>query len=203
MTEPLTGRGWLARIDGTNMVLFLSGEWTARDDVSRMHVTDSLLQRSNIQALRFDSSNLGHWDSSLLVFLSSLREVSRRRRIVFDQTGLPPAARRLLALLPPAAPPESVVPLRNAGIAERVGMRAFGLWFDLIGITTLIGETILRTGATPVRGGNPSDDAVVAGMADAVNQLADGIASAVKGLPPLLGVSSPTIRAIERWQLPG
>jgi hypothetical protein len=144
-------------------------------------------------------------------------------------------------------------------------MRAFGLWSDLIGITTLIGETILRTGAavrgrartrivdllayledagiaalpmvalvnllvggivafvailephsgavltegrgnfvaTPVRGGNPIDGAVVAGMADAVNQLADSIASAVKGLPPLLGVSSPTIRAIERWQLPG
>jgi len=150
MTEPLTGRGWLARIDGTNMVLFLSGEWTAHDDVSRKHVTDFLLQRSNIHALRFDSSNLGRWDSSLLVFLSSLRESSRRRHIVFDQTGLPPAARRLLALLP-AAPPESVVLLRSDGIAERVGIKAIGIWSDLIGITTLIGETILRTGAA-VRG---------------------------------------------------
>jgi phospholipid/cholesterol/gamma-HCH transport system permease protein len=150
MTEPLSGRGWLARIDGTNMVLVLSGDWTAQDDVSRMHVTDSLLQRSNIHALRFDSSNLGRWDSSLLVFLSSLREASRRRHIVFDQTGLPPAARRLLALLP-AAPPESVVPVRNVGTAERVGIRAIGIWSDLIGITTLIGETILRTGAA-VRG---------------------------------------------------
>lgn len=150
MTEPLTGRGWLARIDGTNMVLFLSGEWTAQDDVSRQHMTDSLLQRSNIHALRFDSSNLGRWDSSLLVFLSSLREASRRRHIVFDQTGLPPAARRLLALLP-AAPPESVVSLRNDGIAEWVGIKAIGIWSDLIGITTLIGETILRTGAA-VRG---------------------------------------------------
>jgi phospholipid/cholesterol/gamma-HCH transport system permease protein len=150
MTEPLSGRGWLARIDGTNMVLFLSGDWTAQDDVSRMHVTDSLLQRSNIQALRFDSSNLGRWDSSLLVFLSSLREASRRRHIVFDQTGLPPAARRLLALLP-AAPPESVVPVRNVGTVERVGIRAIGIGSDLAGITTLIGETILRTGAA-VRG---------------------------------------------------
>jgi phospholipid/cholesterol/gamma-HCH transport system permease protein len=141
MTEPLSGRGWLARIDGTNMVLFLSGDWTAHDDVSRMYVTDSLLQRSNIHALRFDSSNLGRWDSSLLVLLSSLREASRRRHIVFDQTGLPPAARRLLALFP-AAPPESVVPVRNVGTAERVGIRAIGIWSDLIGITTLIGETI-------------------------------------------------------------
>jgi phospholipid/cholesterol/gamma-HCH transport system permease protein len=150
MTEPLSGRGWLARIDGTNMVLFLSGDWTAHDDVSSMHVTDSLLQRSNIHTLRFDSSNLGRWDSSLLVFLSSLREASRRCHIVFDQTGLPPAARRLLALLP-AAPPESVVPVRNVETAERVGIRAIGIWSDLIGITTLIGETILRTGAA-VRG---------------------------------------------------
>jgi phospholipid/cholesterol/gamma-HCH transport system permease protein len=144
--EPLTGRGWLARIDGTNMVLFLSGDWTAHDDVSRMQVTDSHLERFNIHAVRFDSSNLGRWDSSLLVFLSSLREASGRRHVVFDQTGLPPAARRLLALLP-ATPPESLVPVGNAGMAERVGIRAIGIWSDVIGIATLIGETILRTGA--------------------------------------------------------
>jgi phospholipid/cholesterol/gamma-HCH transport system permease protein len=150
MTEPLSGRGWLARIDGTNLVLFLSGDWTTHDDALRMHVTDSLLQRANIHALRFDSSNLGRWDSSLLVFLSSLREATRRRDIVFDQIGLPPAARRLLALFP-AAPPESVVSVNNVAMAERVGIRAIGIWSDLIGITTLIGETILRTGAA-VRG---------------------------------------------------
>jgi phospholipid/cholesterol/gamma-HCH transport system permease protein len=150
MTEPLSGRGWLARIDGTNLVLFLSGDWTTHGDALRMHVTDSLLQRANIHALRFDSSNLGRWDSSLLVFLSSLREATRRRDIVFDQIGLPPAARRLLALFP-AAPPESVVSVNNVAMAERVGIRAIGIWSDLIGITTLIGETILRTGAA-VRG---------------------------------------------------
>jgi phospholipid/cholesterol/gamma-HCH transport system permease protein len=191
MTEPLTGRGWLARIDGTNMVLFLSGEWTAHDDVSRKRVTDSLLQRSNIHALRFDSSNLGRWDSSLLVFLSSLREASRRRHIVFDQTGLPPAARRLLALLP-AAPPESVVLLRNDGIAERVGIKAIGIWSDLIGITTLIGETILRTGAA-VRGRARTrivdllaciEDAGIAAlpMVALVNILVGGIVAFVGGI---------------------
>ena len=52
---------------------------TAHDDVSREHVTDSLLQRSNIHALRFDSSNSGRWDSSLLVFLSSSLSVVAAR----------------------------------------------------------------------------------------------------------------------------
>jgi uncharacterized protein len=37
---------------------------------------------------------------------------------------------------------------------------------------------------TPVHSGNPSDGAIVAGMADAVSQLADRIALAAKGLPP-------------------
>jgi uncharacterized lipoprotein YmbA len=37
---------------------------------------------------------------------------------------------------------------------------------------------------TPVRSGNPSDGAVVAGMADAVSELADSITLAAKGLPP-------------------
>jgi phospholipid/cholesterol/gamma-HCH transport system permease protein len=191
MTEPLTGRGWLARIDGTNMVLFLSGEWTAHDDVTLAHVTDSLLRRSNIHALRFDSSNLGRWDSSLLAFLSSLREASRRRHIVFDQTGLPPAARRLLALLP-AAPPESVVLLRNDGIAERVGIKSIGIWSDLIGTTTLIGETILRTGAA-VRGRARTrivdllaciEDAGIAAlpMVALVNILVGGIVAFVGGI---------------------
>jgi phospholipid/cholesterol/gamma-HCH transport system permease protein len=146
MTEPLTGRGWLARIDGANMVLFLSGDWSAREDLTRARVTESLLERSNIHAVRFDSSNLGRWDSSLLVFLSSLREAVTRRHIVFDQTGLPPAARRLLALIPAAMPPSLAVS-RGIGLTERVGTWAIGRWSDLMGITALIGETILRSGA--------------------------------------------------------
>jgi phospholipid/cholesterol/gamma-HCH transport system permease protein len=150
MTEPLAGRGWLARIVGPNMVLFLSGDWSAREDPSRARVTESLLERSNIHAMRFDSSNLGRWDSSLLVFLSSLREALTRRHIVFDQTGLPPAARRLLALLP-AASPEPPGATRSVGVTERVGIWAIGTWSDLMGITALIGETILRSGAA-VRG---------------------------------------------------
>jgi phospholipid/cholesterol/gamma-HCH transport system permease protein len=100
--------------------------------------------------MRFDSSNLGRWDSSLLVFLSSLREALTRRHIVFDQTGLPPAARRLLALLP-AALPEPPAATRSVGVTERVGIWAIGTWSDFMGITALIGETILRAGAA-VRG---------------------------------------------------
>jgi hypothetical protein len=72
-----------------NMVLSLRGDWTIRKDTA--HVADLPLDRDHVIALRFDSRNLGRWDSALLVFLSTLREITKRRGIVFDQTGLPPA----------------------------------------------------------------------------------------------------------------
>jgi hypothetical protein len=66
------------------MLLMLSGDWTARSPISRAPAPGLLLERSDTQTILFDSSNLGRWDSSLLIFLSSLREASKQRHIVFD-----------------------------------------------------------------------------------------------------------------------
>jgi phospholipid/cholesterol/gamma-HCH transport system permease protein len=98
----------------------------------------------------FDAGDLGRWDSSLLVFLSILREESNLHKIEFDQTGLPAAARRLLALLPDEPRP-SAAPLRGTGMIERVGVWSIGICSDWTATTSLVGETILRT-ASVVRG---------------------------------------------------
>ena len=74
-------------MEGTTIILFLRGDWTTREEAVR--VSDLPLGADHIDTLRFDSSQLGRWDSSLLVFLSTLREVLRRRAILFDQTGSP------------------------------------------------------------------------------------------------------------------
>jgi phospholipid/cholesterol/gamma-HCH transport system permease protein len=144
MTEPLDGHGWRARLREGSMVLSLSGDWTARDEAELARAPGPLLERSDIQAILFDSSNLGRWDSSLLIFLSSVCEVSRRRHIVLDPSGLPAAARRLLALLP--ADPRAVIatPPRT-GPAERVGGWVIGIWLDGVAFATLVGEAALRT----------------------------------------------------------
>ena len=104
----------------------------------------ALLERSDIQTILFDSSNLGRWDSSLLIFLLSVCEVSRQRHIVLDSTGLPPAARRLLALLPPEPQAAIATPPRT-GLVGRVGGWIIGRWLDGVAFTTLIGEAALRT----------------------------------------------------------
>jgi phospholipid/cholesterol/gamma-HCH transport system permease protein len=190
MVESLSGPGWRARIEQSNMVFFLSGDWTARGSVTGAYVGDSLLDQLDIHTILFDTSSLGRWDSSLLVFLSSLRSASKRRHIEFDQGGLPAAAGRLLALLP-AVPVAPAVPLRT-GRTERLGAWTTARWRDWVALTTLVGEAALR--AVPALRGKVRTRAVdlVACIQDAgiaalpmvalVNTLVGGIVAYVGGI---------------------
>jgi phospholipid/cholesterol/gamma-HCH transport system permease protein len=144
MTEPLDGQGWQTRMHEGTMVLSLSGDWTARNEAALARAPGPLLERSDIQAITFDSRNLGRWDSSLLVFLLSICEASRRRRIVLDLEGLPAAARRLLALLP-GEPQAGIATLPRSGPVEWVGGWLIARWRDGVSFTTLVGEAALRT----------------------------------------------------------
>lgn len=143
MTEPLDGHGWQTRMHEGSMVLSLSGDWTARNEAALARAPGPLLERADIQAIAFDSHNLGRWDSSLLVFLLSVCEASRRRHIVLDTTGLPAAARRLLALLP-AEPQAAMATLPRSGPVGWVGGWLIARWRDGVSFATLVGEAALR-----------------------------------------------------------
>ncbi len=144
MTEPLEGHGWQARVHEGSMVFSLSGDWTARNEAALTRAPGPLLEHYDIRSILFDASNLGRWDSSLLIFLSSVREVSRRRHIVLDLTGLPAASCRLLALLP-AEPQAAIATRPRTGLVERVGGWIVGGWREGAAFTTLVGEAALRT----------------------------------------------------------
>ncbi len=137
------GHGWQTRMHEGSMVLSLSGDWTARNEAALAQAPGPLLEHSDIRAILFDSSNLGQWDSSLLIFLLSVREVSRRRHIVLDPRGLPAAACRLLALLP-AEPQAAIASLPRTGLVQRAGGWIIGNWLDAVAFTTLLGEAALR-----------------------------------------------------------
>jgi len=79
----------------------------------------------------------------LLVFLSSLREASAAHHVDFDESGLPPATRRLLALLrtEPQSPAARRAPL---DVVERVGEWALARWCDGAAFAALAGEAVLR-----------------------------------------------------------
>jgi phospholipid/cholesterol/gamma-HCH transport system permease protein len=141
---------WQASVRADTLMLSLRGDWSVRSEGSRARTAERLLEHPDIRTIVFDSSELGSWDSSLLLFLASLREASATHRVDFDEVGLPAATRRLLALLP-TEPQRPAATRTHIGVVERVGEWALARWSDGAALATLAGEAVLRA-APALRG---------------------------------------------------
>jgi phospholipid/cholesterol/gamma-HCH transport system permease protein len=146
MTEAVAGRGWSASVDGPAIMFSITQDWTTRDSGLQPEQAERLLSQDGVGAIAFESSGLGHWDSSLLVFLSTLRGVSVQRGVRFDEAGLPEAVRRLLALLPEKKPGAATSP-RPKPTVERIGRFVITQGSEAVAATTLFGDMILSSGA--------------------------------------------------------
>jgi len=141
------GSGWAAEIRDGDLVLVLSQDWTeASFNAAELEATQALLAQGTWKSIRFDSTGIGLWGSSLLAFLSSLRSVARLRHINFDESGLPAPARQLIQLIP-ADVPSLRTPQRHAGLIERAGESMLDAWAELLSTTTLLGQVLLHTTA--------------------------------------------------------
>ncbi len=138
--------GWSTHREGTDTVIVLESDWAAEDPEEARGVSSEALGPPDTRSLRFDTSRLGRWDSSLLVFLSALRGLAAQRNIGFDDAGLPVATRRLLALLPAQA---QVFPQPDAGpgFVERLGCAIMDFGIEGVATTTLFGDQTIRAWA--------------------------------------------------------
>lgn len=146
MTQSGTDCGWQATTQGADTLLTLTSDWTTHDTADDPDAVKKLLDGSEAHSVIFDCHKLGRWDSSLLVFLSTLRQASLQRNIRFDDAGLPAAARRLLALIP-EKPPAEVPSVPRGNMIERVGLSVISQGSEVVAVTTLVGDGILRAGA--------------------------------------------------------
>jgi phospholipid/cholesterol/gamma-HCH transport system permease protein len=138
---------WRASVGAGTLVLSLHGDWSVRGETATVYAPVQLLERTDVRTIGFDSSDLGTWDSSLLLFLSALRAAAARRRIDFEPAGLPTASQRLLLLLP--ADHLAVVPASaRVGLAERIGEWTIRRCADVAALTTLFGAALLRAAAS-------------------------------------------------------
>jgi phospholipid/cholesterol/gamma-HCH transport system permease protein len=148
MREPSpSGSGWTTQIRDGDLLLVLSRDWTETGfNAADLEATESLLAQGTWKSIRFDSTGIGLWGSSLLAFLSSLRQLARRRDIGFDESGLPAPARQLIRLIPEVVPP-MLTPRRHVGAIERLGQSVIDAFTEVSATTTLVGQVLLRTGA--------------------------------------------------------
>jgi phospholipid/cholesterol/gamma-HCH transport system permease protein len=145
VTVALTNPRLTTQDKGSDTLVTLMGDWTTEDDGAAAASTAALFERTELKAIEFDSSRLGRWDSSLLVYLSAVRHAAAPRSIRVDDSGIPIAARKLLGLLhqqaaAPAAPP-------RRPFVERCGLRAIAQWCELVAVTMLVGSQVLQAGA--------------------------------------------------------
>jgi phospholipid/cholesterol/gamma-HCH transport system permease protein len=144
------------QVNGGDTLITLMGDWTSQDDdggAAASTATAAMFDRKELEAIEFDSTGLGRWDSSLLVYLSAVRNAAAPRSIRVDDSGIPMAARRLLALLqeqqhalPPAMPP--IAPSKRPVFVERLGSWTIAQWCALMEVTALVGGQLLQTGAS-------------------------------------------------------
>jgi len=145
-----SGQGWSIHTQGVIAVVSLQGDWLVSETSVDRGVSRLLRGLASLHGIGFDADRLGVWDSTLLVFLSQLRQESAHCKIAFDEAGLPSTTRRLLDLLPLQGMP-AATPLLRRSIAYHVGTRAIGVWAEIVAVTTLVGETTLAT-ASALRG---------------------------------------------------
>ena len=136
--------GWQARTDGSTTVLTLAPDWTGLDAIAQLELASSALDRTGVRALSLEATEPFRWNSSLLVFVSMLRQRAALRSMTVNETGLPRAARDLLQLLSAPAP-LAIVPRRRRGVREWLGSWAIDLGAQCGAISSLLGQQILGT----------------------------------------------------------
>jgi len=148
-----TPPGWELVRQGGGAALRLSGDWIARATGVRSDgEVRRLVQEAGVRQIRLDVGALGRWDSALIAFLMALRDAAAAgvpAPIALDETALPDAAQRLLAL---AAEPTGEAEAEAAAVPRRSLVRALGQlalarWSELVVMAGLIGLTALRGGA--------------------------------------------------------
>ncbi|MGO9577797.1 MAG: MlaE family ABC transporter permease [Desulfobaccales bacterium] len=89
----------LEQPSGDTLKVILSGHWKLGGELPGADkVQQRLAGRPGVSNLVFDTRELDHWDSGLLIFLINLHTFCSRQKILLNSDGLPPGAQRLLAL---------------------------------------------------------------------------------------------------------
>jgi len=134
---------------GEKLVLKLEGDWTVRHGEHRRieQVFSDLDRQSGASELNFDMSNIGLWDTSLLIVVTRVEKWCKAHNVSFGRDSLLPGVKSLIAL-------SEEVPERKTG---RDGIKPVS-FFGMVGNATIsaflgvnsalafLGEAILSFG---------------------------------------------------------
>lgn len=103
------------------------------------------------EAMRFDASRLGRWDTGLIAFLWDAKRAAAGTGVRFDPAALPVAATKLLSLLPDRTADVVDKTRGRIGPLTRIGAGTLGLLGEFGRINLLLAATV-RGGAQAALG---------------------------------------------------
>lgn len=133
--------------DGT-LIVSLAGDWLLRGGLPDPGPVEAHIAADpHPRAIAFDTDQLRDWDSGLLTLVLRVIQAGRVLGIQVDQRGLPPGARRLLALAEAVPAKEDAQAAKaDESILERIGARAISAQTSLTEMLTFLGEAALTFG---------------------------------------------------------
>jgi phospholipid/cholesterol/gamma-HCH transport system permease protein len=123
-----------------------AGDWTARAGLPSIHAVEQAITTAHraVQALEFDASGLGRWNSGLMTFVVKCWDLCQQHGVEFRSATLPPGVAALLRLS--QAVPEKRDAVRKVvrtPLLQQLGESAIATWDGGIGLLTFLGENVL------------------------------------------------------------
>ncbi|MFC1823585.1 ABC transporter permease [Thermodesulfobacteriota bacterium] len=135
------------RPSADTLLLRLSGAWNIESQLPDIAMVEKEAEAApKVDSLSFATEDVTAWDTSLLAFLTNLRDLCARNSIRFDPTGLPEGVGRLMALA--AAVPESKGTRRESvreSFLVRVGSETAAFGRSAVEMLAFIGEATVAT----------------------------------------------------------
>jgi phospholipid/cholesterol/gamma-HCH transport system permease protein len=134
--------------NSNTLVVTFSGDWLLDAGLpSAKQVLQQLLQTPGPAAVSFSTSELGKWDTGLIIVLIELHREATNRDADFDAAGLPDGARRLLDLAFAVAEREGARRhVKRKRFFERAGESALEVAEGGKDLLTFTGELVLSLG---------------------------------------------------------
>ncbi|MFP4674371.1 MAG: MlaE family ABC transporter permease [Opitutales bacterium] len=139
------------RREGATLELLFSGKWgigVVRPAIAR--VMEALDEGGGVDSVRFDSTDLVSWDTTLLTFVQRCCQEAERRALNIEVEGLPDGVRNMIQLSRRAGEVENVPEEEGPDLLTVLGIWGRGVyhalenWFEFFGLVVLEGAKLLR-----------------------------------------------------------
>ena len=138
----------VSQAEAGTLLLRLFGNWKLKGGLPTAATVETVFRETgHPRRLRFDTRDLGTWDSGLLAFLFAVTELCRARGVEFDTGSLPEGARRLLKLA--SAVPERLDARRTQAHPDfltLVGVEFLSLWRSCGEMLEFLGQAMQSFG---------------------------------------------------------